>query len=216
MRHGLSPPSRRMPSTRPGYGSGARPLREAGAVRCHFSRSDCRLLNLLLPRARGEGGRFGAAPHLFAPLRVARRVRRAPLRAGRRLLREVLGHFGSASPPFFAASSACVPGWFWHLGNTLPRSTVQYGCISMQRYWSSLRYSFLRTLFLLADRLRRRPTPARPFPSFFCLCWCGLSRAGFLSFPLFSLRVSISRSTGILGIPFPVLLSNTSLVNDRV
>ena len=27
-------------------------------------------------------------------------------------------------PPFFAASSACVPGWFWHLGNTLPRSTV--------------------------------------------------------------------------------------------
>jgi len=25
-----------------------------------------------------------------------------------------------------------------------------YGCISMQRYWSSLRYSFLRALFLLA------------------------------------------------------------------
>jgi len=25
-----------------------------------------------------------------------------------------------------------------------------YGCISMQRYWSSLRYSFLKTLFLLA------------------------------------------------------------------
>jgi len=29
----------------------------------------------------------------------------------------------------------------------------------------------------------RHPTPARPFPIFFCLCWCGLSRAGFLSFP---------------------------------
>ena len=26
----------------------------------------------------------------------------------------------------------------------------RYGCISVQRYWSSLRYSFLRTLFLLA------------------------------------------------------------------
>ena len=33
-----------------------------------------------------------------------------------------------------------------------------YGCISMQRYWSSLRYSFLRTLFLLAADLRRHPT----------------------------------------------------------
>ena len=49
------------------------------------------------------------------------------------------------------------------------------GCISMQRYWSSLRYSFLRTLFLLAADY-----------------------------------VSISRSTGILGIPLPVLLSNTA------
>jgi len=29
----------------------------------------------------------------------------------------------------------------------------------MQRYWSSLRYSFLRTLFLLAADLRRHPTP---------------------------------------------------------
>jgi len=77
-----------------------------------------------------------------------------------------------------------------------------YGCISMQRYWSSLRYSFLRTVFV-GRRLRRQPTPARPFPSFFCLSWCGLSRAGFLSFPApFSLRVSIR------GIPLPVLLSN--------
>jgi len=58
-------------------------------------------------------------------------------------------------------------------------------------------------------RLHRHPTPGRPFPSFFCLCWCGLSRAGFLSFPApFSLRASISRSTGILG-PLPVLLSYT-------
>ena len=28
----------------------------------------------------------------------------------------------------------------------------------MQRYWSSLRYSFRRTLFLLAADLRRHPT----------------------------------------------------------
>jgi len=33
-----------------------------------------------------------------------------------------------------------------------------YGCISMQRYWSSLRYSFFSTLFLLAADLRRHPT----------------------------------------------------------
>jgi len=32
---------------------------------------------------------------------------------------------------------------------------LKYGCISMQRYWSPLRYSFLRTLFLLAADLRR-------------------------------------------------------------
>jgi len=32
MRHGLSPPSRRVPSALPGHGSGARPLGEAGAV----------------------------------------------------------------------------------------------------------------------------------------------------------------------------------------
>ena len=38
---------------------------------------------------------------------------------------------------------------------------VRYGCISMQRYWSSLRYSFLRTLFLLAADLRRHPTTPR-------------------------------------------------------
>ena len=32
---------------------------------------------------------------------------------------------------------------------------LTYSCISMLRYWSSLRYSSLRTLFLLADELRR-------------------------------------------------------------
>jgi len=35
---------------------------------------------------------------------------------------------------------------------------LRYGCISMLRYWSSLRYSFLRMLFLLAGDLRRQPT----------------------------------------------------------
>ena len=86
------------------------------------------------------------------------------------------------------------------------------GCISMQRYWSSLRYSFLRTLILLAaDYVVIQRPPAR-FPVSSVCVWCGLSRAGFLSFPApFSLRVSISLSTGILGIPLPVLLSNTSV-----
>jgi len=36
------------------------------------------------------------------------------------------------------------------------------GCISMQRYWSSLRYSFHRTLFLLAADLRRHSTCHSP------------------------------------------------------
>jgi len=64
----------------------------------------------------------------------------------------------------------------------------------------------------------QRP-PARFPVSSVCVgvaCWCGLSRAGFLSFPApFSLRVSISRSTGILGIPLPVLLSNMLLTDKR-
>ena len=43
------------------------------------------------------------------------------------------------------------------------------GCISMLRYWSSLRYSSLRTLFLLADELRRQPTLGNTPPSLYCL-----------------------------------------------
>jgi len=39
------------------------------------------------------------------------------------------------------------------------------GCISMQRYWSSLRYSFLRTLFLLAADLRRHGILGIPLPA---------------------------------------------------
>jgi len=35
----------------------------------------------------------------------------------------------------------------------------------MLRYWSSLRYSFLRTLFLSADELRRQPTPHSLWPA---------------------------------------------------
>ena len=35
---------------------------------------------------------------------------------------------------------------------------IYYGCIAMQRYWSPLWYSFLRTLFLLAADLRRHPS----------------------------------------------------------
>ena len=65
----------------------------------------------------------------------------------------------------------------------------------MQRYWSSLRYSFLRTLLLLAADY---------------VVIQHLSRAGFLSFPApFSCVFLLSQSTGILGIPLPALLSNT-------
>jgi len=39
---------------------------------------------------------------------------------------------------------------------------AQYSCISMLRYWSSLRYSSLRTLFLLAADLRRQPYMVSP------------------------------------------------------
>jgi len=53
----------------------------------------------------------------------------------------------------------------------------------MQRYWSSLRYLALGTLCLLAADLRRRPTPAHPYPVV---------------------------STGTVGIPLPALLSSTS------
>jgi len=200
-----------VPSARPGHGSGARPLGEAGAVRCRFSRSDCRLLNLLLPRAwcSRRGGRFEAAPRLFGATPCARRVRRAPLRAGRRLLREILGHFGSASPLLFG---------FIRLRARLVLASWEYPspfyCLIIWLYLDA-EVLVLPPVFLPQDsvfvgrRLRCQPTPARPFPSFFSLGWCGLSRAGFLSFPApFSLRVSISQSTGILGIPLLVLLSN--------
>ena len=41
------------------------------------------------------------------------------------------------------------------------------------------------------------------------LCWCGLSMRGVSVIPrAVSLRVSVSQSTGILGIPLPALLSN--------
>ena len=53
----------------------------------------------------------------------------------------------------------------------------------MQMYWSSLRYSFLRTLFLLADRLRHRPTPARPFPSFSVCVGVACPARGFCHSP---------------------------------
>jgi len=76
------------------------------------------------------------------------------------------------------------------------REMERYGYISMLRYWSSLRNSFLRTQFFVG---RRSSSPAN-FPC-----------ARFLSFPApFPCRVSVSKSTGILGIPHPPsLLSNT-------
>jgi len=49
--------------------------------------------------------------------------------------------------------------------SSIPPKGVRNGCISMQRYWSSLRFSFLRTLFLLAadyvviQRLQHSPSP---------------------------------------------------------
>jgi len=77
----------------------------------------------------------------------------------------------------------------------------------MQRYWSSLRYSFLRTVSV-GCRLRRHPTPAHPFPvSSVVLVW-PVPRGVSVIPHAVSLRVSISQSTGILGIPLPALLSN--------
>jgi len=67
--------------------------------------------------------------------------------------------------------------WYW---NPWP-DISGYGCISMQRYWSSLRYSFLRTLFLLAAdyvviQLLQHSASPRPrsweYPSpFYCLIY---------------------------------------------
>jgi len=65
----------------------------------------------------------------------------------------------------------------------------------MQRYWSSLRYSFLRTVFVgcrssLSSNCRPRPRREQD--------WLRQST-----------RIpAISQSTGILGIPLPALLSN--------
>jgi len=65
----------------------------------------------------------------------------------------------------------------------------------MQRYWSSLRYCPRDSVFV---GCRSSSTLVR------------LSRAGFLSFPApLPCRVSISQSTGILGIALPALLSHT-------
>jgi len=71
---------------------------------------------------------------------------------------------------------------------------LRYGCISMQRYWSSIRYSFLRTLFVLAADIRPHPTPAHPFPvSSVVLVW-PVPRGVSVIPRAVSLRVSISRS----------------------
>ena len=83
-----------------------------------------------------------------------------------------------------------------------------YGCISMLRYQSSRRYYTLRTCFV-----GRRLFVVNQLPptrsQFRLLCWCGLSMRGVSAIPrAVSLRVSISQSTGILGIPLPALLSN--------
>jgi len=65
----------------------------------------------------------------------------------------------------------------------------------MLRYWSSRRYSTLRTLVLLAADFSSSTNSVIP-------------RA-------VSLRVSISQSTGILGIPLPALLSNMFFLFHR-
>jgi len=54
-----------------------------------------------------------------------------------------------------------VPGVYPGLGNkhSPPHGieSVTYGYIAMLKYWSSLRYSFLKTLCLLAADLRHQP-----------------------------------------------------------
>jgi len=66
----------------------------------------------------------------------------------------------------------------------------------------------LGTLFLLAADLRRHLTPAHPCPvSSVVLVW-PVPRGVSVIPRAVSLRVSISQSTGILGIPLPDPLSN--------
>jgi len=55
--------------------------------------------------------------------------------------------------------------------DTVNRRTYICGCISMQRYWSSLRYSFLRTVFV-GRRLRRHPITLPVLLSNICIWTC--------------------------------------------
>jgi len=103
MRHGLSPPPGACRARARGTVL-ALDLSERRALFAVVFRAAIAVFltfSFLALSARGGGGPFGAAPRLFGATRCARRVRCAPLRAGRRLLREVLGHFGSASPLLF-------------------------------------------------------------------------------------------------------------------
>jgi len=66
-------------------------------------------------------------------------------------------------------------------------------------------------LFLLAADLRRHPTPAHPCPVASGVLVWPVPRGVSVIPRAVSLRVSISPSTGILGIPLTALLSNMSV-----
>jgi len=129
--------------------------------------------------------------------------RRAPFQRAARAKRRSsnlwrLVNFVPQLPPVFYSGYAIVLH-VWSLGRARVRMarSHKYGCISMLRYWFSLRYSSLRTLFLLADDLRRQPTPAHPFPVSYVLLVC-LSLRGI---SVIARAVSLSCRVSILYIP---------------
>jgi len=58
----------------------------------------------------------------------------------------------------------------------------EYGCISMQRYWSTPRYSFLRTVFV-GCRSTSSSNSRPPVPSFFCCVGVACPARGFCHSP---------------------------------
>ena len=155
MRHGLSPPPGACRARARGTVL-ALDLSERRALFAVVFRAAIAVFltfSFLALSARGGGGRFGAAPRLFGATRCAWRVRRAPLRAGRRLpLREVLGHFGSASPLLFG---------FIRLRARLVLTSWEYPSPFYCLIW----------LYLDAEVLVLPPVFGMPSSGLICFCW---------------------------------------------
>jgi len=88
-----------------------------------------------------------------------------------------------------------------HLDPLRAQSSV---CISMHRYWSSLRYSFLRTLFFVGCRSTSSSNSRPPVPSFFCCVGVTCPARGFCHFRRRFLACFHRSIYSILGIPLPI------------